>query len=324
MIKWNIKKPAWAFGLKPVWKVLTRNRMMKLFCLLLAFAVWQAVRENTSFEVVVKDIPVIVAAGEGRAVLDQSTDTVSVRFRGSRDDIRFVGSEQVEVKIDLSGRTDRLRRTVKFSPRYVKAPSHAHAVQFDPPEITVIMDREVERVLPVKVVLEGELPQGVQMEQAVCTPATVKVRGAERLLSELEQVRTVPVGLDGRYNSFKTHVAIASTGQPWTVLPERVTAEVSLVERVASRRIENSTVRPLVASDDTRAIKIRPEKVTVTLRGSPQRVADLNERDVYTYIDCTDLIEPADYQVSVRADVPSGLQVEKIEPAAVQVTVKKK
>jgi hypothetical protein len=62
----------------------------------------------------------------------------------------------------------------------------------------------------------------------------------------------------------------------------------------------------------------------VTLRGSPQRVADLNERDVYTYIDCTDLIEPADYQVSVRADVPTGLQVEKIEPAAVQVTVKKK
>jgi YbbR domain-containing protein len=297
---------------------------MKLFCLLLAFAVWQAVRENTSFEVMVADIPVTVTAGEGRAVLDQSTDTVSIRFRGSRDDIRFIGSDQVEVKIDLSGRTDRLRQTIKFSPRYLKAPSRAHAVQFDPSEITVTIDREVERVLPVKVVLEGELPPGIQMEQTVCTPATVKVRGAERLLSELEQVRTAPVGLDGRYNSFKTHVAVASAGQPWTVLPERVTAEVSLVERVASRRIENSTVRPLLASDDTRAIKIRPEKVTVTLRGSPQRVADLNERDVYTYIDCTDLTEPADYQVSVRADVPSGLQVEKIEPAAVQVTVKKK
>jgi YbbR domain-containing protein len=297
---------------------------MKLFCLLLAFAVWQAVRENTSFEVMVADIPVTVTAGEGRAVLDQSTDTVSIRFRGSRDDIRFIGSDQVEVKIDLSGRTDRLRQTIKFSPRYLKAPSRAHAVQFDPSEITVTIDREVERVLPVKVVLEGELPPGIQMEQTVCTPATVKVRGAERLLSELEQVRTAPVGLDGRYNSFKTHVAVASVGQPWTVSPERVMAEVSLVERVASRRIENSTVRPLLASDDTRAIKIRPEKVTVTLRGSPQRVVDLNERDVYTYIDCTDLTEPADYQVSVRADVPSGLQVEKIEPAAVQVTVKKK
>ncbi|MEI8205540.1 MAG: CdaR family protein [Kiritimatiellales bacterium] len=323
MIKWNIKNPARPFSLMPVWRALARNRMMKLFCLLLAFAVWQAVRENTSFELMVADIPVTVTAGEGRAILDQSTDSVSIRFRGSRDDIRFISSDQVEIKIGLSGRTDRLRQTIKFSPRYVKVPARAHAVQFDPSEITVTMDRQVERVLPVKVVLEGELPQGIQMEQTVSTPATVKVRGAERLLSELEQVRTVPVSLDGRYNSFKTHVAVASAAQPWTVSPERVTAEVCLVERGASRRIENSAVRPLLTSGDTRAIKIRPEKVTVTLRGSPQRVADLNERDVYTYIDCTDLTEPADYQVSVRADVPAGLQVEKIEPAAVQVTVKK-
>ncbi len=323
MIKLNIKMPARPFSLKPVWRVLGRNRLMKLFCILLAFAVWQAVRENTSFEVLVADIPVTVTAGEGRAVLDQSTDTVSIRFRGSRDDIRFISSDQVEVKIDLSRGADRLRKTVKFSPRYVKAPSRAHAVQFDPPEIAVTMDREVERTLPVKVALEGEPPPGIQMEQAVCVPAVVKVRGAERLLNELEQVRTVPIGLDGRYNSFKTHVAVASVGQPWTVSPERVTAEVSLTERVATRRIENSYVRPLLASDDTRVVKIRPEKVTVTLRGNPQRIADLNERDVYTYIDCTELTGLVDYQISVRADVPSGLQVEKIEPAAVQVTVKK-
>jgi len=323
MIKWNIKRPARPFSLTPIWRVLNRNRMMKLFCLLLAFAVWQAVRENTSFEVVVADIPVTVTAGDGRAVFDQSTDTVNIRFRGSRDDIRFISSDQVAVKIDVSQHTDRLRQTLKFSPRYVKAPSRAHAVQFEPSEITVTIDREVERVLPVKVVLEGELPHGIQMEQNICTPASVKVRGAERLLSELEQVRTVPVSLDGRYNSFKTHVAIASAGQPWTVSSERVTADVSLAERVATQRIENNYVRPLLASDDTRVVKIRPEKVSVTLRGSPQRIADLNARDVYTYIDCTELIEPADYEVSVRADVPAGLQIDKIEPPAVQVTVKK-
>jgi YbbR domain-containing protein len=118
-------------------------------------------------------------------------------------------------------------------------------------------------------------------------------------------------------------VAVASAGQPWTVVPERVTAEIALVERVATRRIENSDVRLLLASDDTRVVQIRPEKVAVTLRGSPLRIADLNARDVYTYIDCTELTEPADYEVSVRVDVPAGLQVEKIEPAAVQVTVRK-
>lgn len=309
--------------LLPVWQVIIRDWPMKLLCLLMAFAVWQTVRENTSFEVMVADIPVTVAAGEGRAVQDQSTDTVGIRFRGSRDDIRFISSDQVEVKIGLSEHSDRLRQTIKFSPRYVKAPSRAHAVQFSPPEVTVTLDREVERILPVKAVFEGGLPPGVQIEQTVCTPATVKVRGAERLLSEMEQVRTVPVILDGRYNSFKAHAAIAAAAQPWTVYPERVTVEAVLVEQTASRRIENSEVRPLLAADDMRTVRIRPEKVTVTLRGSPQQTAELSARDVYTYVDCTDLTGPAEYDVAVRADVPPGLKVEKIEPAAVSVSVKK-
>jgi YbbR domain-containing protein len=312
-----------SFPLAPLWRGMSHNWVIKLFCLIMAMIVWQSVRESTSYEVVVSDIPVTVTAGEGLAVLDQSTDTVSIRFRGSREDIRFISNDQVEVKLTLPGHTGRLRQTLKFSPRYVKAPSRAHAVQFDPPDVTVTVDREVERVLPVKAVFEGELPPSIQMEKTGCTPATVKVRGAERLLSELEQVRTVPVSLDGRYNSFKTHVAVASAAQPWTVSPERVAVDVSLVERVAVRRIENSTVRLLLASDDTRVVKIRPEKVAVTLRGSPQQIDELNEQDVYTYVDCTELTEPADYQVSVRADLPPGLQIEKIEPAAVQVTVRK-
>lgn len=323
MRRHHAKRPVPSFSLAPLWQAVSRNWLMKSSCLVLAFFVWQSVRESTSFEVVVADIPVAVAAGPGLAVLEQSTDTVSIRFRGSRDDIRFISADQVEVKLDFSGRSGRFRQALKFSPRFVKAPSQVHAVQFDPAEVVVTVDNEVERVLPVRAVFEGALPQGIQMEKSLCTPATVKVCGAEQLLSVLEQVRTVPISLDGRYNSFKTHVAVAAASQPWTVTPDRVTVDVEMVERVAERKIENSVVRPLLASDDTRVVKIRPETVSVTVRGSPKQIDELNEQDVYTYVNCTELTEPADYEVPVRADLPAGLQIEKIEPAAVNVTVKK-
>jgi YbbR domain-containing protein len=309
-------------NLAPLRRVFERSRLIKLFCLLLAFALWQAIRESTSFEMVVADVPVTVLAGDGRAVFHQSAESVNIRFRGSRDDVRFVNRDQVAVSIDASGRTDRLRHTFKFSPRFVKAPPRVHAVQFEPPEVTVTMDREVERILPVRAVLEGELPSGIQLEKTACTPASVKVRGAERLLSELEQVRTVPVSLDGRYNPFKVNAAIAAAHQPWTVSPDRVTVDVLLVERVSTRRIENSRVRPMLASDDMRTVRIRPEQVSITLRGSPQRIAELDERNVYAYIDCSGLAGPAEYEVSVRVDVPDGLQVDEVEPPAVKVTVK--
>jgi len=59
------------------------------------------------------------------------------------------------------------------------------------------------------------------------------------------------------------------------------------------------------------------------LRGSPQRIENLEIRDVYAYVDCTEMTEPAEYEVPVRVDVPTGVQVEKIEPPIVQVVVKK-
>lgn len=320
-LKRNVQRMG-SFKLAPLWGTVTRNWTIKLACLLLAFAVWQGIRENTSYEVVVSDVPVAITAGPGLAVLDQSTDVVSIRFRGSRDDIRFISRDQVSLEMDVSDRSDRLRQTVKFTPRYVKAPSRAHAVLFNPPDITVTIDREVERDLPVKVELEGTLPEGIQLEQVVCDPAAVRIRGAERRLLDLEQVHTVPVSLDGRYNSFKTHVNIAANGQPWESDPDRVSVEVSLVERFITRRVEQNLVRPLLASDDTRVVRIRPERVNVVLKGSPQRIETLNTRDVYTYIDCTELTEPTDYEVPVRVDIPLGIQVEKIEPSVVKVTVK--
>ena len=309
-------------NLSPLWGTVTRNGMLKIFCLVLAFAVWQGVRESTSFEVVISDVPVTITAGAGRAVLDQSTDVVSIRFRGSRDDIRFISREQVSVELDMSDRTDRMRQTIKFAPRYVKAPSRAHAVHFYPADVDVIVDREVERVLPVKAAYEGQLPDGIQLENAVCNPASIRIRGAEQRLLDLEQVRTVPIRLAGRYNTFQTHVAVAVKGQPWTATPDRVSVEVTLVEHVATRRIEKNEVRPLLASDDTRTVKIRPERVAVILRGSPQRLENLNAREIYLYVDCTELTESTDYEVPVRVDLPPGVQVEKIEPAVVLVTVK--
>ena len=305
-----------------LWGTVRRNWILKLLCLVLAFAVWQGVRESTSFEVVVADVPLIITAGDGHAVLEQSSDVVSIRFRGSREDISFISRDQVSVELDIAERADRLRQSIKLLPRHVKTPSRAHAVRLYPSEVTVTTDREVERLLPVKATFEGELPEGIQLEKSVCVPASVRIRGAEQRLRDLEQVRTVPIRLDGRYNSFKTYAVVAN-GQPWAAMPERVLVELELVERVATRRIEKTQVRPRQVSDDTRVVKIRPEKVDIVLRGSPQRIENLNTQDVYVYVDCAELTEPAEYEVPVRIDVPLGVLVEKIEPPIVQVVVKK-
>lgn len=309
-------------ALKRLWKGLSRNWILKLLCLVLAFSVWQGVRESTNFEVVVSGIPLRVTAGDGYAVLETSSEVVSIRFRGSREDLSFISRDQMTVELDISERSDRLRQTVTLMPHNVKTPSRAHAVRFYPPEVTVTIDREVERLLPVKAVLEGVLPEGIHFKKAVCAPASVRLRGAEQLLMHLEQVRTVPIRLDGRVSSFNTHVAISANGHPWTASPERVSVELKLVEQEATRRIENTPVRPLRVSGASRMVQIRPEKVDIILRGNSKRLENIEVRDVVAYVDCTALTNPAEYEVPIRIDVPLGVQVEKIEPPVAQVLIK--
>lgn len=308
-------------NMSPLWGSMVRGWLLKLACLLLAFAAWQGIRESTSYEVVVADIPVVIAAGEGLAVQDQSTDVVSIRFRGSRDDVRFISRDQVSVEMSILD-VGRLRQTLKFSDRYVKAPSRAHAVEFYPPSVSVTVDREVERALPVKAVFEDELPKGIQMENAVCDPATVRLRGAQQTLLGLEQVRTAPISLKERYTSFKTHVEVAANGQPWTADPDRVSVAINLVEHEDTRTFEDLPVRPLMAVDDTRVIGIVPERVRVVLRGSPDALEALEANELFVYVDCTDVTELTEYELPFRVDVPDGIEVEQTEPSVVQVMVK--
>jgi len=302
-------------------RMMSRNWVTKVACLVLAFVVWQGIRENTSFETVMTDVSVRVVTAEGWAVLEQSADAVSVGFRGSRDDIKYLNSDQVEIVIELPENSGAAERSIRLLPRHVKASSRARAVAVTPEQLFVTVGREVERQIPVKVSFEGALPEGIDLEKTVAEPATVKIRGAAQRVGKLEHVRTEPVSLDGRVHSFKTHVSVATAGAAWQVTPERVLAEIVLIERTTTREFSDIYVRPLLLPGEARRIEIRPAKIRVVLKGSDQRMEPLKARDLYVYVDCSELTESAQYELPVRVDVPFGLQVERIEPAVVNITV---
>lgn len=60
-------------NLAPFWETMSRNWFLKLLCLVLAFVVWQGVRQSNSQEMVVQEVPVTIAVERGMAVLEQST-----------------------------------------------------------------------------------------------------------------------------------------------------------------------------------------------------------------------------------------------------------
>ena len=55
----------------------------------------------------------------------------------------------------------------------------------------------------VKADVQGTLPEGYEIENVVCSPAAVTVRGPSTKLETVEAVRTAPIDLEGRLQSFR-------------------------------------------------------------------------------------------------------------------------
>ncbi len=301
---------------------LRREKWLLLLCFFLAFSTWQAIRNIISFPLPVSNVSIEVEVPEGWAVLDKSLSTVDVRFLGSREDILYLNNETLHVVIPIEKPQSGKTMTVAFDSAYVKNPTDAKVVSFNPSEIEIKLDQEGEKRMPIKASFNGTLPEGLEIEQIVCTPATVRVKGAQQQLNKMENVRTEMIELKSRQASFKENVRLdLPQGGRLQAEPDRVSVEFTLIARSNTAVFEKVPVRVLCAPGERRRIDIQPLMVNVTVRGLQQRLDQVRSAEIFAYINCTELTESTGYDLPVNVELPSGLQLVKTEPAAVHVQI---
>lgn len=305
---------------------LRRNGGMKLAALLLASVLWYSIREAISFETVLNDVPIDILHDDGWAVLDRSDETVDIRFRGSRADIANVSREQTKVIVDMKGLATGGQHLVPLRPDHVKiGGSGARAVYLRPERITVSLDREGERPVPVKADIQGAVPDGYEVEKIVCTPASVLLKGPLARLQEVDMLRTQPIDFEGRVQSFKVRKSVAPPSSVWTARmePDRVLVEVALKESAALRTMENVPIKLLALPGSKSAGRVDPTRVNVVLQGRSEILGAMSVAQMRAYVDGSDLTTPARYDLPVQIHLVgvSGVRVISIEPQSVAVTI---
>jgi len=297
-----------------------------LLCVVLAFLAWQGIRSNIGFEVSVADIEVDVDVPEGWAVWDKSVSKVNILFRGSREDIRYLNNKQLRVVIPVPDPEQGKEMVVEFKSKFLENPTSANAkvIRFSPDKVVVKLDQEGEKLLPVKATVNGSLPEGLEIERMVCTPAIVRVTGAEHVLDGMENIHTLPVELKNRQSSFKESVQIElPQSSRLSIDPEWVTVEFALEVRSSTTVLEKVPVRIMTAPGERRTIDVQPLVLNVTVRGQQQRLEQIRSADVFAYVNCMELAESTGYDLPVVVDLPSGVQLVKTDPAVVHVQISK-
>ena len=305
-----------------LFKSVRQEQWLILLCFILAFLSWQGIHRNLGHEDSISNVSVDVDVPEGWAVWEKSVHRANIEFRGSREDIRYLNNTQLRIVIPVAEPKQGEDIHIKLTEKYLKNPTRAKVVSISPSEIVVKLDQEIERMLPVKAALSGSLPEGIEADRVVCSPASVRVSGARQVLDRMDNIHTETIELKDRQLSFKEsfQIALPQEGRI-RVDPDWVSVDFSLVQRSSTEEFELIPIQILCAPKDNRNISVQPQNVTITVKGQIQRIEQLRKANLFAYVSCTELIEKTGYDLPVIVDLPSGLTLVKIEPAVAHIEI---
>jgi YbbR domain-containing protein len=242
------------------------NAALKLVALILAVTLFILVSGERETE---RALPVKVAyvRPEDRVLVSNVPDTVVGWVRGPWTRITRLDQSDVDpIVVDLTKHTE---GDIRFDATEIRLPAGLEVASIRPTSIHVAFER-VKRV-PVLPELVGAPPEGFIVERVAAEPAALGLRGAERAVAAIAEVRTLPVSVAGKRGTFRQRVALAPVPTGIVAEADTVDVEVQIVEEVKTQRLPAVPVRvqlpPGAPKVTTAVIDANPPVVDVILRG---------------------------------------------------------
>ena len=298
---------------------------IRLVAVVSAVVVWYAIRAATSNSTVVTDIPLAVQPPPDWSVVDLSAKTINVAFLGTRDDLRYLNRELIKATVDARNHADVSPLVVVLGPANVNAPGNARIDFIRPAAVTVRLDREISKQVPVKVETQNLLPDGYEIEKVVVTPATVELSGPALRLADVESISTYPIDLDGRIRSInKRRLSLVPGENMGEVLmnPTNVTVDLAILERSISSLFPDLPVLPMLPTGRKVRADVEPDAATLTVKGRPEIMKDLAAENIRLFVDATEIEGEEPARLPIRAVLPNGVVLVRTEPAHAVVRLK--
>jgi YbbR domain-containing protein len=296
------------------------NLPLKVVSLVVATVLWLAVAGQSTVE---RNIQVPLEyrnVPAGMEIVGDPPGAVDVRLRGSSGNLARVVQGDVVAALDLSN-ARRGTRIFNLRADEVRVPFGVQVVQVTPPSVSLDFETAGQKVVPVSPVIEGDPAPGFVVGRITTSPATVEVLGPNGRLAALREATTEPVNVDGARGRVQDTVTVGIEDSTVRLRePLRATVIVEIVPAPVQSTLDGVAIttanlaRGLVA-------RVTPAKVSVTVRGTRERVAGLGAGDLVADVDLAGL-GAGRHVVAVQVPNREGVAVERVEPANVTVTIR--
>ncbi len=310
----------WRRSRRKQWLVLKQGLMrdlgLRLFALLLAVGLWVFVNSGQrgllSLRVPVSYRPLPA----GMVLLGHRPEFVNVDVTGPRTLLSLIQPDRIGPVLDLS--KARVGKTViRLTPQMFDVPRQTDVRRVVPTQITLDVDRVVEREVPVNLRFVGEAAAGYKVSATEVAPSTVKVRGPSSFLANLRQIQTKPLQVSDAAHELTAQLPLVNPDHGVALLGSgMVTAKVEIEQIITDRVFRHVRI---TRHNARRRVRLEPSEVSVTVRGPVLALAKLT-LDGAVYVEVDDAA-PGVHYLPVEVRLPEGVELVRRSPSQVKLLV---
>jgi YbbR domain-containing protein len=193
--------------------------------------------ENIKERMVSISTEVKVNPPAGYKLMEITTSPEKCLIRGEKDIVASISS--VVASVQLGEATDITTQKVTLQARNALGKPVTEGITLSPTsaEVYAIVERQKNiKKVPVKAILQGQLPNGYRLVSVSADPAEVSVLAFEASLENLTEIQTLPLDLSNRQGDF-TELLGLSVPEGAAATPSQVQVNVK-IEKTTSEEVQ--------------------------------------------------------------------------------------
>ena len=187
--------------------------------------------------------------------------------------------------------------------------------------IVVKMDRQVQKQIPIRVVLSGKPGPGFVIADSTIEPPTAALCGPESLIAPIKEIKTKPIDIGGIKESFEKAVHPDLFEETALCPPDQVfLSKIFIEEKIIIKTLAQI---PVTGKNTPYPYAVTPDAIELEIKG-PQNIIDGISKGsgVTVFVDLADA-KPGIYVRYATIELPVGVILIRVAPEIFTITVSK-
>lgn len=294
-----------------------KNWVLKLVSLFFALFLWYFVVGEDKVDMNVT-IPVeIVNLPRDLVISNQFKKQLEVTVTGQRSLIRGITSQHISRTIDLSKAAPGTV-VIQNHPDSISLPRGLNILRVQPPTLTLLLDRLIQKELPIKPILVGNIHDNYKLESVTTDPPTLEISGPQSILGPEQILNTSPIDINGLSQSVVKQVPLILKSEISDLIGEPVVAvRLNIIELHQDMAFPDIPIEfDTAAGKQTEAIyQLLPSTVSITAR-IPQSLSQTTDNisGLFHAKISPATLQPGTTELKVLVTAPPKITILAIKP----------